>query len=75
MASADWTRIRIVTTEHEGIAMNRPIAADWKAVITSTAVPHRRLADKIRFAGGIAITVGGSAVLLSDLIALIPSFG
>jgi len=46
-----------------------------KAVIISTALPGRRLAHKIRFAGGIAITLGGAAALLSDLIALIPSLG
>jgi hypothetical protein len=42
------------------IAMNHLIAATRKPVITSIALPGRRLADKIRFVAGIAITSGGA---------------
>lgn len=55
--------------------MNHLIAATRKPVITSIALPGRRFANKIRFVAGIAITLLGAGVLLSDLIALIPSFG
>ena len=67
--------MRFVTTRHTEITMNHPIAATWKPVITSIALPGRRLADRIRFVAGIAITLGGAGVLLSDLIHLMPSFG
>ncbi len=54
--------------------MNHPIAAAWKPVITSIALPGRRLADRIRFVAGIAITLGGAGVLLADIARLISSF-
>ena len=54
--------------------MNHPNATGWKPAATSIAFPGHGLADKIRFVGGIAISLGGAAVLLSDLIALVPSF-
>jgi len=60
---------------HTAIAMNHSIAAARKPMITSIALPGRRFADKSRFVAGIAITLLGAGVLLSDLIALIPSFG
>ena len=65
----------IVTIRHPVIAMNHLIAATRKPVITSIALPGRRFADKSRFVAGIAITSGGAGVLLSDLLAIIPSFG
>ena len=64
-----------VTTRHTEININYPIAATRKTAITSIALPGRRLGDKIRFVAGIAITLVGAGVLLSDLIPLIRSFG
>ena len=55
--------------------MNHSIAATWKPAITSIALPGRRLGDKIRFVAGIAISVGGAGVLLSDMMHLIASLG
>lgn len=48
-------------------------APAWKEATTSAALPGRRLADKIRLAGGLAITLAGAGVLLSDLVAHILS--
>ena len=67
--------MRFVTTKHTEITMNHSIAATWKPAITGIVLPGRRLGDKIRFVAGIAITLGGAGVLLSDLIHLMPSFG
>lgn len=55
--------------------MNHPTAATWKPVITSIALPGLRRAVNIRFVAGIAISLVGAGVLLSDLIPLIQSFG
>lgn len=55
--------------------MNYPIAAYRKPASTSVAIPGRRLADKIRFIAGLAISVGGAGVLLSDMMHLIASLG
>jgi len=66
--------MRFVTTKHTEITMNHPIAATWRPAIASIAIPGRRLADRIRFVAGIAITLGGAGVLLSDFIALIPPY-
>ena len=55
--------------------MNHSIAATWKPAITSIGLPGRRLGDKIRFVTGIAISLVGAGVLLSDLIPFIQSFG
>ena len=73
--SAGQPRIGFVTTKHTEITMNHPIAATWKPAITSIAIPGRRFGDEIRFVAGIAITLFGAGVLLSDLIPLIRSFG
>ena len=67
--------MHFVTTRHTEITMNHSIAASWKPVITSTALPGRRLGDKIRFAAGLVISVGGAGVLLSDMMHLIASLG
>jgi len=67
--------MHFVTTRHTEIAMNHSIAASWKPAITSIALPGRRLGDKIRFVAGIAISVGGAGVLLSDMMHLIASLG
>ncbi len=40
-----------------------------------TAFSGRGLAHTIRFVAGVAITLGGAGVLLSDLFHLMPAFG
>ncbi len=55
--------------------MNYAIAAYWKPASTSVPIPARRLVDKIRFVAGLAISVGGAGVLLSDMMHLIASLG
>lgn len=72
-----WTRAQNERRDDKthGGCDDHPIAATWKPEITAIALPGRRLADRIRFLAGIATTLGGAGVLLSDLIALIPPLG
>jgi hypothetical protein len=50
--------------------MNHPTALLRKTTTTIIASLDRRLADKIRFVVGVAITLGGAAVLLLHLVSL-----
>ena len=74
MISAGEPRMRIVTTKHTEIAVNHPIAATRKPAIASIALSRSRLADKIRFVAGIAISLVGAGVFLANMARLIPSF-
>ena len=65
----------IVTTNHTEIAMNHLIADRRKPLPTDSVLPGRRLLHEIRFVAGTAIALGGAAVLLSDLIHLMPALG
>lgn len=52
--------------------MNHKITASSERMRVGSVEPSR-LASRARFATGIAITLGGVAVLVSDLTRLIPS--
>lgn len=55
--------------------MNYPIAEYRKPASATVAIPGRRLAHKIRFVVGLAISTGGASVLFSDMMRLIASLG
>lgn len=55
--------------------MSPTIAASTKTLIASSADSAWRRLDKLRFAVGIAISLGGAGVLLSQLISLASTLG
>ena len=75
MISAGQPRIGIVRKRHTEIDLNHLIADRRKPLPTSSVLPGRRLLHEIRFVAGIAVAIGGTGVLLSDLIHLMPALG
>lgn len=55
-------------TKDTETTMSPTIAVSTKPMIANNAVFLRRRLDKLRFGVGIAIAMGGAAVLLSHLI-------
>ncbi len=64
----------IVRTRHTETIMNYPIAASRIPTSASIVLTGRRLARKIRFVAGVAISLCGAGVLLADTARFILSF-
>lgn len=67
--------MRSVMTKHMETSMGTTIAASTKSMFASGADTFWRRLDRLRFAIGIAISLGGAGAVLSHLISLAPSLG